>query len=147
MKGTRLLMLGLIVVSLIGLADALYLAVATYTDTPIICGPIEGCNDVAKSPYTRILGIPLSVFGTGYYLIALAIVLSMIEWGSARARGLMFTWAIAGVLFSLYTLYLQAVVIDAWCIYCIISEIATVLLLALSFPLSRHQELRQPMLQ
>lgn len=134
---TRLIPLALVVLSLIGLADALYLVVATYTDTPIICGVIEGCNDVAKSPFTRIFGVPLSVYGTGYYLVALMLSFAIVQWGRARARQLMLLWAVAGVLFSIYTFYLQAFVIDAWCIYCIISEIVTVLLLLLSYRLAK----------
>lgn len=128
-------MLGLVVVSLLGLADALYLVVSTYTGTPVLCGIVEGCNDVAKSAYSRIFGIPMSVYGVGYYLAALALSLSLLQWGIKRTGRLLFLWAIAGVLFSLYTVYLQAVVIEAWCIYCIISEIATLALLVLAWPL------------
>jgi uncharacterized membrane protein len=137
---SKRLPLALVILSLIGLADALYLVVATYTDTPIVCGLIEGCNDVAKSPFTRILGIPLSVYGTGYYLVALALSLGIMQWGTTRARQLMFLWAFAGVLFSAYTVYLQAVVIEAWCMWCVLSEIVTVLLLAFSWPLRRPRE-------
>lgn len=142
-------MLGLVVVSLLGLADALYLVVSTYTGTPVLCGIVEGCNDVAKSAYSRIFGVPMSVYGVGYYLAALALSLSIMQWAplrdaNARFGGartllpqLMLLWAVIGVLFSLYTIYLQALVINAWCIYCIISEIATLALLTLAWPLRR----------
>lgn len=131
--------LALITLSLIGLADALYLVVSAYTDTPLVCGIIEGCNDVAKSPYSRIFGIPMAVYGTFYYLIALLLSLAIVQWGSTRARQLMLKWAAVGVLFSLYTVYLQAIVIDAWCLYCVISEVVTILLLTCSLLLGRKE--------
>ncbi len=62
---TRLL-LGL---ALVGLAVAYYDAYILYNGQQLWCPPsIDGCNEVASSPYARIFNLPVGYFGVVYYL-------------------------------------------------------------------------------
>ena len=132
----------LFVFALIGFFDSLYLSWGALTGNPLSCGILEGCNIVARNPFSRVFNIPLAVYGAVYYLGALGLSASLI-WAPFRsARVLMILWAGVGVLFSAYFLYLQAYVILAFCIYCLISAVATIALLALSLFLPHEQKTR-----
>lgn len=134
----RVLIWLLVAVSLAGIADASYLAHAALTGSPLNCAILDGCNTVAQSPYSKVFGIPLAIFGFFYYLAALVLSATLVSVSGIRMRAAMFFWSIAGVLFSAYFMYLQYFVIEAICLYCVISAVATVLLLVLSALLLRR---------
>ncbi|MDQ3221115.1 MAG: hypothetical protein M3Q26_10310, partial [Acidobacteriota bacterium] len=48
-----------VVVALAGLVDAMYLTVKHYTEEPVPCSIIEGCEMVLTSSYAEIAGVPL----------------------------------------------------------------------------------------
>jgi uncharacterized membrane protein len=116
--------------ALIGLAVAFYDSYAIYNGQPLWCPPpINGCNEVAASPYARIFDLPAGYYGVVYYLhmFGLAALLAY----DPLARGLRIgavLYAALGVLFSLYFMVLQFGYIHAFCIYCLISAVTTVLL-------------------
>jgi len=56
------------VLTLIGIADAAYVAHGNYTGAPLWCPILDGCNTVINSPYSRVFGTPMSYFGFIYYL-------------------------------------------------------------------------------
>ena len=58
----------MLALALIGIADAFYVAHASYTGQSMWCPIVDGCNTVAQSPYARIFGVPLSYFGLVFYL-------------------------------------------------------------------------------
>lgn len=116
------------VVALIGLADAVYLTVHHFTAEPVPCSIIEGCETVLTSPYAEIAGIPLAGFGAAAYFIAFS--LSLLTAFGNRA-----TWKLFGIqvvlmsIFTAWLIYLQAVVIGAFCQFCLISAATTFTLL------------------
>jgi uncharacterized membrane protein len=116
--------------ALIGLAVAFYDSYAIYNGQPLWCPPpINGCNEVAASPYARIFDLPVGYYGVVYYLymVALAALLAY----DPLARGLRIgavIYAALGLSFSLYFMILQFGYIHAFCIYCLISAVTTVLL-------------------
>lgn len=121
-------MLGL---ALIGTIDASYDSYAIYNGWPLWCPPpIDGCNIVASSPYARIFDVPVGYFGVVYYLcmFGLAALLAFTPI-SRRLRLGTLLYAAVGVSFSLYFMYIQFTFIHAFCIYCLISAVLTVLLL------------------
>jgi uncharacterized membrane protein len=65
------LLLGL---ALVGLAVAYYDAYILYNGQQLWCPPpINGCNEVASSPYARIFNLPVDYFGVVYYLYMLCL--------------------------------------------------------------------------
>jgi uncharacterized membrane protein len=110
-----LLLAGLDVV---GLAIALYLSVVELQGGVPVCGPIHGCEEVARSEYSRIAGIPVAVFGVGLSLLLLTLALA---WWRTDLYVLLlahYGLSLAGVIFEIYFLYLQVFVIGAVCIWC-----------------------------
>jgi len=53
----------LAVLDIVGLAIATYLSTVELQGGVPVCGPIHGCEEVARSQYSRIGGVPVAVFG------------------------------------------------------------------------------------
>ncbi len=127
----------MILLALIGLADAFYDSRAIVTGQRLWCPPpIDGCNIVAGSPYARVLDLPLGYLGVVYYLFML--VLAALLAFDPLSRGLQLgtvLHAAVGVLASAVFVYVQVAFIHAFCVYCTIAAVLTVLLLltALSY--------------
>ncbi len=59
----------LLALALVGTAVAFYDAHQLYNGQALWCPPpINGCNEVANSPYARIYNLPVGYFGVVYYL-------------------------------------------------------------------------------
>jgi len=137
-KGMHILIYVFLVVTLVGLADSVYLAVAYFTGTPLSCEIISGCNEVANSPYSHIAGVSLPAIGVIYYIFAVINALYyLIARSSAGATMLAFSTTV-GFLASLYFEYLQVFVIKAICIYCLISAIAATILFFIGVFVRKH---------
>ncbi len=108
------------IVALAGLADAIYLTVHHYTAVPVPCSITGGCESVLTSPYAEVAGIPLAGFGALAYLIAFSLSL-LTAFGSRRIWSLFGVQVTIMAMFSLWLIYLQAVVIKAFCQYCLVS--------------------------
>ena len=103
---------------LVGLLIAGYLSVVELQGGVPACGVLEGCEEVARSEYSRIAGIPVAVFGVALSLVLLTLALA---WWRTNLYGLLlahYGLSLAGVLFEVYFSYLQVVVIGAVCIWC-----------------------------
>jgi uncharacterized membrane protein len=120
------------VLALIGLGVAVYDSVMVYAGEPLWCPPpIDGCNVVAASPYARMFGLPIGYYGVAFYLGMLGLALSLAVAPLSRALRLGAVLGTGmGVLFSLYFVVLEIAFIHAFCIYCLVSGVTTLLLAA-----------------
>jgi uncharacterized membrane protein len=116
--------------ALVGLAVAYYDAYALYNGQQLWCPPpINGCNEVASSQYARILNLPVGYYGVVYYFY-MACLAALLAYDPI-SRGLRLAaliYSAIGVGFSIYFSYLQFTFIHAFCIYCFVSAVTTVLL-------------------
>jgi uncharacterized membrane protein len=121
----------MLVFAFIGIADAFYDSYAIHTGQLLWCPPpIDGCNTVANSPYARIFGVPLGYLGLIFYLHMFAFAAFLAS--DPLSRGLRLSallYAALGVSSSIFFLYIQLTFIHAFCIYCLISAVLTLLLL------------------
>jgi len=121
----------MLALALVGTSIAFYDAYALYNVQPLWCPPpINGCNEVAKSPYARIFDLPVGYYGVVYYLIMFGLAaLLACEPFSRALRWAALGYAALGVGFSIYFMILQVAFIHAFCIYCLASALTIVLLL------------------
>ncbi len=119
---------GLILAALdaFGFTVASYLSVVELSGGIPVCGPLHGCETEAESPYSRIAGVPVAVYG-----VALSSVLfvAAIGWWRTNSRALLATHyglSLVGTMWEGYFTYLQVFVIDAVCIYCAMYGISLV---------------------
>jgi uncharacterized membrane protein len=127
---TRRVPAAMLALALLGLAVAFYDSYVIYNGGLLWCPPpIDGCNEVAASPYARIFGLPVGYFGVVYYFyaFALAALLALDPISQALRWGAVF-YAALGVAFSVYFMVLQIGYIRAFCVYCLVSALTTVLL-------------------
>ena len=113
-------------VALAGAAVAAYLTYVHYQPEALICTGGGGCETVQDSSYAELVGIPVAVLGLAAYLA----VLTLVAWDSELARTLAAAIALTGVGFAVYLVALQAFVIDAWCVWCLVNDLVIVPLLA-----------------
>ena len=108
----------LAVLDVVGLAIASYLSVVELQGGVPVCGPLHGCEEVARSSYSRIGGVPVAVFGVGLSLLLLSLA---VAWWRTNLYALLlahYGLSLAGVLFEGYFLYVQIAVIGAVCVWC-----------------------------
>ena len=108
------------VLSLVGLADSIYLTVTHLTGDDVTCVASSGCSEVLASAYSTVGGIPLGAFGALAYFGAFSLAtLAAYRYGRART---FLTIVVAGMLLTtLWLLYVQAFVLHAFCDYCLLS--------------------------
>ncbi len=100
-----------------GLAVAGYLTYAHYAGATISC-TTGGCETVQSSPYATLAGLPIPVLGLFGFAFLFATACSAGE--LARAAGVVV--ALAAFTFSAYLLYVQLVLIEAVCDWCLVSD-------------------------
>ena len=116
--------------SLLGLADALYLTVEHVTGQSVKCTIISGCSEVLSSSYAMVAGIPLAAIGAAAYFTVFSLA-TLAAFGY-RAAGTLLTPVIAAMFFvSIWLIYLQAFVIREFCQYCLFSAAITTALLVI----------------
>ncbi len=124
-----------IALSIIGLADSVYLSWIKFAhqESRCIVG-LGDCFSVNTSRYSTLYGIPVAVFGVAGYLVILALLLLESRKGfwQANAGLAVFGASLFGVLFSAYLTFLEIVVIHAICPYCMVSAICMLALFILS---------------
>ena len=116
--------------SLLGLADALYLTVEHVTGQSVKCTIISGCSEVLSSPYAVVAGVPLAAVGAAAYFGVFSLA-TMAAFGYRVAARLLTALVVAMFLVSLWLIYLQAFVIRQFCQYCLFSAAVTMVLLIL----------------
>jgi uncharacterized membrane protein len=127
------------IVSLAGLADAIYLTVQALTGETLACGGSPDCFRVLGSQYSRVAGIPVATFGTlAYFSVFTFAIFALFSY--ARARLFLTLTVTAMFLATLWFLYVQAFLLHAYCRYCLFSAAVTFLLAGLVIALPPMRE-------
>ena len=125
------------VLSLVGVFLAFYLVAYNLGWTPPIACGAGDCGVVQSSQYAWVGPIPVSAIGLVGYLALLVLAIMGLQPAAAHSRAipfLLFSGALFGVLFSGYLTYLEAMVIQAWCRYCVASAILITLVFFATLP-------------
>jgi vitamin-K-epoxide reductase (warfarin-sensitive) len=100
------------------------------------------CDLVNRSEYSAIAGIPVAGIGIAGYLLLAYFGLTGSKSGGSNP--LLLAAALVGCGFALYLTYLEAYVIEAWCILCIASQIVIAIIVVLAIPLAMRPTNRNP---
>ena len=115
------------VVSLLGLADAIYLTIGHVTGQTVRCTIVAGCSEVLSSPYAIIAGVPLALVGAAAYFSVFSLA-TLAAFGYRVAGTLLRLLVVLMVVVSIWLTYLQAFVIRQFCQYCLISAGVTLMI-------------------
>jgi uncharacterized membrane protein len=115
------LSLAAIVLALAGFGVATYLTVVHYAQQPIACSGIGDCEYVNSTKYAKVAGAPVALLGAVSYATMAALIAA--SWLRRDALLLFVAWTLAAAsfAFSLYLTYVELWVIDAICVYCVVS--------------------------
>lgn len=127
MKAKKIVLWIIIALAAVGVVNAGLIYYKTEGGQPVPCFVVSGCDVVQNSIYSKLFGVPLSLWGIIYYAILAintAILLRYVDLLFTNHAPLITVWFIyvaIGFLFSFYLLYLQAFVIKAFCSSCLFS--------------------------
>ena len=116
--------------SLVGLADAIYLTVQHLTGESLRCTIISGCSEVLSSPYAQVGPFPLAAIGALAYFTVFSLS-TLAVFGYRFVRALLALLVVLMFVITLWLLYLQAFVIRHFCQYCLLSAAVTIILTGL----------------
>ena len=90
-------------------------------------GQSFNCDIVNRSQYSSVAGIPVAAIG----ILGYAAILLLSTWWRRNpdTPGMLTVGALAGVAFALYLTYIEAYVLQAYCILCLTS-LATIVVIA-----------------
>ncbi|MBS3149534.1 vitamin K epoxide reductase family protein [Candidatus Woesearchaeota archaeon] len=139
----RSLILFILILSLLGMPLTIYLTYLHFKpELSTFCNFNEkfNCDIVNKSSYAEILGIPVAIFGfIGYllfFILSFEKIIAMKKKGNLvkekKITKYILILSIVSFIFSLYLTFLEAFVIFAWCIFCLISATFITIILILS---------------
>lgn len=138
------LTIGTLLLSVAGLAVAVYMTISHYTDNAtLICtaNAVVDCSAVTTSAEATILGIPVAVLGLVFFVPMVALTTPW-AWRSElpAVRWLRLGGVVVGLLFVVYLVTIELGVIGKICEWCTSVHIITLVLFALILT----AELRKP---
>jgi uncharacterized membrane protein/glutaredoxin len=110
----------LLIAAAVGLLVSAYLAVVDLTGGSALCIAGSDCDIVRASAYGRLLGVPLALLGVGFFLAVLVGGLLKVAW---QPRLLQVLGGV-GLAAALAFVGLQALVLNAWCPWCLVADAA-----------------------
>lgn len=115
--------------ALAGAAIAAYLTYVHYNIDALVCAG-GGCEVVQTSKYSEIMGIPVAIFGLAMFLGVAALIVvreRMLDYAYLANAGIIVA-LVAALIYYAYLTYLEARVIYAWCEWCVVTSIITLIL-------------------
>ncbi len=119
------------VLAFFGFIDSLYLTISHYKNITPPCS-IQGCDAVLTSAYAAIGPIPVALLGVIFYVAVVIICLMIIIEGKKALLKLFYFTVLIGFFFSVVFFLIQFSILKSFCQYCILSEVISLGLLALS---------------
>ena len=137
------------VMALLGLGASIYLTVVHYdTKVSLVCtsGGLVNCGNVTTSAWSVVPGtpIPVTIPGMLWFVVSggLALVglwrLRIGRAEPARLRLTQFVWGLGGLLFVIYLIYCEIVLVHNICEWCTAVHILTFLTFILAFYRLQH---------
>lgn len=109
---------------LLGLTGYLTVIALLGDGRPIGCGDGAGCGDVLGSKWSKVFGLPVSGLAVGLYVAVLVLLVTR-----KRLGGKLFAAAAGAILgAAAWFIYVQAVEIRAWCMWCMVDHTLGVVL-------------------
>ena len=121
----------LLIFSAAGLFDAAFLASRYFRGTPVVCSLLDGCEIVTTSAYAAIGPVPVALLGVLFYAAVFFGAALYLGTGRERVLRAIAYLTIPGFLATLWFVFVQAFILDAYCEYCLISALTSTVLFIL----------------
>lgn len=130
----------MLLLAFLGFLDATYLTITHYKNVAVPCSVTQSCETVLTSTYATIAGVPIALIGTLYFLCLLVFLLYLVD---RKPQGyFVYLLHLTGVSFiiSLFLVYLQGYVLQAYCQYCLLAEGINTLLFGMALLVYRSRK-------
>jgi uncharacterized membrane protein len=135
-RGSGLLW-ALVLVAFLGFIVSLYLTFMHYQGVVPQCHVVKGCDVVQTSQYSEVLGIPVALPGALFFAVMFYLAIGLT---SARRAWLVHSYKILaylGALAAIPLFLIQAVILKAFCTYCLVIEVLLIVTWLGSFGVHR----------
>ena len=156
-QSNKVFLIIIIIISILGILLSSYLTSLHYKPSIskfCIFGEHFDCDVVNKSAYSKLFGIPVAILGGLTYLLFLITAVLLLKnydftkigklidepITTKTAYYFLFALAIISLGFSIYLTYLEAYIIKAYCIFCLISFSFIIIMFIISpFMIRNHR--------
>ncbi|MBT4857401.1 vitamin K epoxide reductase family protein [Candidatus Uhrbacteria bacterium] len=117
--------------AVVGVLVSIYSALAHYGSAPTgFCKINEtfDCDLVNQSAYSEIFGIPVSIMGIAAYVVIFVGIMMYAQNQSRKLLDLLLILGAGGLVFSLYLTGIEAFVLHTWCLLCLASQAAILII-------------------
>jgi uncharacterized membrane protein len=123
-----------VALTIIGLLVSIYMTIYKVTSNDNMCVGSQDCSVVNASKYSEVNGIPVAVIGAIGYTALLVILWLERKIGFFKDNGSMIFFGVSllGFFFTLWLVYVEVALVNAYCPFCITSQISMTLIFILS---------------
>jgi uncharacterized membrane protein len=111
----------ILLLSIVGIIDSIYLSIKHYTLSAVNCSIFEGCELVTTSSYSTVFSVPVALLGIIFYAFIFSFALMFLKSKSNKSLILLLTISSIGFIVSMWFVYVQVFILHAFCFYCLIS--------------------------
>lgn len=127
----------------VGFVISLYLTFVHYRGYVSPCYVVHGCEQVQTSQYSAIAGIPVALLGTIFFGLMFYLAIGLLTGPGPALVSAYKVLAFLGALAVIPLFLLQALVLKAFCSYCVATEIVMLSMWIVSFLLTSPQRRRE----
>ena len=131
-----------VALTILGLLVSIYMTIYKLTSNDAMCVGSGDCHTVNASRYAEVNGIPVAAVGIVGYGALLGILWLERKPGFIKENGSMIFFGVSliGFFFTLWLIYVEVVLLKAYCPFCITSQVSMTLI----FIFSVIRVIRQP---
>ena len=132
----------IIALTILGLLVSIYMTIYKLTSNDAMCVGSGDCHTVNASGYAEVNGVPVATIGVVGYTALLGILWLERKPGFIKDNGSMIFFGVSliGFFFTLWLIYVEVVLLKAYCPFCITSQVSMTLI----FIFSVIRVIRQP---
>ena len=116
-----------------GFVISLYLTFVHYRGYVSPCYVVHGCETVQTSKYSVVLGVPLALLGTVFFGLMFYLGIALLTVRRSTVVTVFRLLAFVGAIAIIPLFLLQAIVLKAFCTYCVATEAVMLALWLLAF--------------
>jgi uncharacterized membrane protein len=117
----------------VGFVVSAYLTLVHYRGYVSPCYVVQGCETVQTSKYSVILGVPVALVGALFFGLMFYLAVGLLRSASVMLVRVFKVFAFLGALAIIPLFLLQAIVLKAFCTYCLATEVIMLAIWVLSF--------------
>jgi uncharacterized membrane protein len=127
-----------------GFVISAYLTLVHYRGYVSPCYVLHGCEQVQTSEYSVILGVPVALAGALFFGLMFYLAIGLLTSSAVTLVRAYKVLAFLGALAIIPLFLLQAVVLKAFCTYCVATEVIMLVIWIVSFLLATPRQGGEP---